>query len=81
MKEKSYSQPRACALAGIDPRVYRRTSKRPADTELRARMKELASERRRFGYRRLSGPAEAGGLGGELEDAVPALPRGRVNRS
>ena len=49
MKEKSYSQRRACALAGIDPRVYRRTSKRPADTELRARMKELASERRRFG--------------------------------
>ena len=53
MKEKSYSQRRACALAGIDPRVYRRRSKRPADTELRARMKELASERRRFGYRRL----------------------------
>ena len=53
MKEKSYTQRRACALAGIDPRDYRRTSKRPADTELRARMKELASERRRFGYRRL----------------------------
>jgi len=33
--------------------VYRRKSKRPADTELRARMKDLASERRRFGYRRL----------------------------
>ena len=53
MKEKGYSQRRACALAGIDPRVYRRESKRPGDTELRARMKELASERRRFGYRRL----------------------------
>lgn len=53
MKEKSYTQRRACALADIDPRVYRRKSKRPADTELRARMKELASERRRFGYRRL----------------------------
>ena len=53
MKEKSYSQRRACALAGIDPRVYRRRSARPADTELRTRMKELASERRRFGYRRL----------------------------
>ena len=53
MKEKSYSQRRACALAGIDPRVYRRRSKRPADTELRTRMTELASERRRFGYRRL----------------------------
>ena len=53
MTEKSYTQRRACALAGIDPRVYRRRSKRPADTALRARMKELASERRRFGYRRL----------------------------
>ena len=53
MKTKGYNQKRACALAGIDPRVYRRKSKRPADTELRARMKELASERRRFGYRRL----------------------------
>lgn len=53
MKEKRYNQKRACALAGIDPRVYRRTSKRPADTDLRDRLKELSSERRRFGYRRL----------------------------
>jgi putative transposase len=53
MKEKRYNQKRACALAGIDPRVYRRVSKRPADTELRGRLKELSSERRRFGYRRL----------------------------
>ena len=50
MKTKGYNQRRACALAGIDPRVYRRASKRPADTALRIRMKELASERRRFGY-------------------------------
>lgn len=53
MKEKSDTQRRACALAGIDPRVYRRTSKPQADMELRAGMRELASERRRFGYRRL----------------------------
>ena len=53
MTEKRYNQKRACALAGIDPRVYRRTSKRPADTELRDRLKELSSERQRFGYRRL----------------------------
>ena len=26
LKEKRYNQKRACALAGIDPRVYRRTS-------------------------------------------------------
>lgn len=53
MTEKRYNQKRACALAGIDPRVYRRVSKRLADTELRGRLKELSSERRRFGYRRL----------------------------
>jgi putative transposase len=53
MKTKGYNQKRACALAGIDPRVYRRKSTRRSDTELRARMKELACERRRFGYRRL----------------------------
>ena len=53
MTEKSYNQRRACALAGIDPRVYRRRSTRPADTKLRERLKKLSSERRRFGYRRL----------------------------
>jgi putative transposase len=53
MKEKSYSQRRACALAGIDPRVYRRQPKSPEDRELRARLRELSAERRRFGYRRL----------------------------
>jgi putative transposase len=53
MTEKRYNQKRACALAGIDPRVFRRVSQRPSDTELRDRLKELSSERRRFGYRRL----------------------------
>ena len=53
MTEKDYSQRRACALAGIDPRVYRRRSTRPAESELRERLKELSGERRRFGYRRL----------------------------
>ena len=49
MTEKRYNQTRACALAGIDPRV----SKRSANTALRGRLKQLSSERRRFGYRRL----------------------------
>ena len=53
MTEKRYRQKRACVLAGMDPRVYRRTSKRPADTGLRDRLKELSSGRGRFGYRRL----------------------------
>lgn len=50
---RGYSQRRACGLVGIDPRVYRYRSTRPDDMQLRARLKELASERRRFGYRRL----------------------------
>lgn len=42
MTEKNYNQRRACALAGIDPRVYRRRPTRPEDTELRERLKELS---------------------------------------
>lgn len=53
MTEKSYTQRRACALVGIDPRVFRYRSTRPGDDALRQRMCELSSERRRFGYRRL----------------------------
>lgn len=53
IQEKNYSQRRACRIVGIAPRVYRYRSKRPDDEELRVRLRELASERRRFGYRRL----------------------------
>ena len=53
MEKKGYSQRRACGLVGIDPRVYRYRSSRPDDAELRGRLRELAAERRRFGYRRL----------------------------
>jgi len=53
IREKSYSQRRACALVGMAPKVYRHQHKRPDDTGLRERLKALANERRRFGYRRL----------------------------
>jgi putative transposase len=48
-----YSQRRACRLNGQQPKTYRYASTRPDDGALRARLKELASQRRRFGYRRL----------------------------
>ena len=51
--DKAYSQRRACGLVGMEPKTYRYASKRPDDAGLRQRIRELALERRRFGYRRL----------------------------
>ena len=53
IENRSYSQRRACALVGMHPKTYRYASTREDDTELRATLKALAHERRRFGYRRL----------------------------
>ena len=53
VREKGYSQRRACGLVGLHPKTYRYASKRSGDEELRIRLRELASQRRRFGYRRL----------------------------
>jgi putative transposase len=53
IKERDYSQRRACGLVGLEPKTYRYASKRPDDALIRQRLKELALERRRFGYRRL----------------------------
>lgn len=47
------SERRACSVIGADRSSVRYRSGRPDDAALRARMRELASERRRFGYRRL----------------------------
>ena len=53
INEKSYTQRKACYLVGLEPKTYRYQSARPDDTGVRQRLKELASQRRRFGYRRL----------------------------
>ena len=53
MREKGYSQRRACGLVGLAPKTYRYASRRPGDGAVRARLRTLAAERRRFGYRRL----------------------------
>lgn len=47
------SERRACSLVAADRKMVRYRSRRPSDTALRARLRELANERRRFGYRRL----------------------------
>jgi putative transposase len=47
------SERRACTMIGICRMTLRYRSRRPHDGVLRERMKALAHERRRFGYRRL----------------------------
>ncbi len=47
------SERRACALVGVARRVARYISTGADDAALRQRLRELADQRRRFGYRRL----------------------------
>jgi putative transposase len=51
--QHGFSQRRACRLIGIDHSTLNYQSKRPNDALLRQRLRELAQQRRRFGYRRL----------------------------
>jgi putative transposase len=45
------SERRACQIVRAHRRMIRYRSCRPPDTGLRARLRDLANERRRFGYR------------------------------
>ena len=47
------SERRACSIIAADRSAVRYLSRRPDDAALRARLRELADQRRRFGYRRL----------------------------
>ena len=56
------SERRACQVIGADRSSVRYASRRPDDTVLRERMKEVAHDRRRFGYRRVHVLLKAEGL-------------------
>jgi putative transposase len=62
VREKGYSQRRACGLVALHPKTYRYASKRTGDEGLRAKLRDLASQRRRFGYRRLGLMLERQGI-------------------
>ena len=47
------SERRACSFVGADRKMIRYRSCRPPETELRGKLRDLANDRRRFGYRRL----------------------------
>jgi putative transposase len=53
MERHGLSQRRACELVGLDRSTLRYRYRRPEDTAIRERLRELAAQRRRFGYRRL----------------------------
>lgn len=52
MSKHDISQRRACRLTGVDAKTVRR-ARVPDAPEIRARLRALAGERRRFGYRRI----------------------------
>jgi len=60
MREHGFSQRRACRLIEVDPKTVRRTAT-PDAPEIRERLRQLAGERCRFGYRRLGILLERGG--------------------
>ncbi|MCA1457302.1 IS3 family transposase [Bradyrhizobium sp. BRP22] len=49
----SLSERRACSIVGADRKMIHYRSSRPPDAVLRGRLRDLANERRRLGYRRL----------------------------
>lgn len=53
MQDFQVSERRACKVLGADRRMVRYASRRPDNGPVRGRMKALACERKRFGYRRL----------------------------
>jgi putative transposase len=53
VEQRGLSQGRACRLVGLNRSSMHYRPRRPDDSLLRQRLRELAAERRRFGYRRL----------------------------
>jgi putative transposase len=61
MSKHDLSQRRACRLTGVDPKTVRRV-RVPDHPQIRARLRTLAGERRRFGYRRIGLMLEREGI-------------------
>jgi putative transposase len=60
--DHGYSERRACRLIGVDRTAFQYRPRRLEDAGVRSRLRELANERRRFGYRRLAVMLKRDGL-------------------
>ncbi|MDR6116553.1 transposase InsO family protein [Sphingomonas sp. SORGH_AS789] len=54
MTDHGFSERRACRLVGVNRSAWQYEPLRGKDDTVRERMREIANERRRFGYRRLA---------------------------
>lgn len=54
MADHGFSERRACRLTGVNRSAWQYKPLRGKDDAVRERMREIANERRRFGYRRLA---------------------------
>jgi putative transposase len=54
MADHGFSERRACRLIGVNRSAWQYQPLRGKDDAVRERMREIANERRRFGYRRLA---------------------------
>ncbi len=62
-EQAGLSERHACGLIGMHGGSWRYRRREPNDAELRVRLRELAAERVRFGYRRLWAMLRRGGGG------------------
>jgi putative transposase len=72
------SERRACKAIGYCRMTIRYQTSRADDAVLRQRMRVIAQERRRFGYRRLHVLLKRRGLSDQPQESLPALPGGEA---
>jgi putative transposase len=65
--DHGFSERRACRLIGVNRSAWQYEPLRGQDDGVRLRMREIANERRRFGYRRLAILLEREGKGMNLK--------------
>ena len=80
MGQYSMSERHACRLMGLARSTHRyRSSKAERDEALRARLKELAAQRMRFGYRRLTAMLAREGIPANHKRVLPTVLRRRTS--